>query len=352
MTLYNKYRPMSFDQIMGNEQVVVALKSKIFNQELPQALLFCGPTGCGKTTLARLVALHLNCKEVQKTLKETSETSSKDRCEEIRPCLKCEGCVAIIAGSSPDYLEINAANTRGIDDVRNIVSKLEYVPNHLDNRILIWDESHQITGDGQNCLLKPLEDPYPNTYIILCTTAPEKLLKTVRGRCEKLEVRPLEPWQKKQLVSQTVEREEKKLEKDALELFSEHCSSNPRNLLNELSLLLSQENPNASDVIMSVLDLETSKDEAQAIDFARAMSVKTPSYKKLKDLCQSTDKSTNFEGMRRVILSYGKTCLVKNGGADPKFMNMIKIFLKPLEESNPEADFVFRVHYYLSISGS
>ena len=365
MTLYNKYRPTNFGEVMGNEQIVAALRSRMYNGDLPQALLFCGPTGCGKTTLARLTALYLNCEDIREKI------TSRSQLPKASPCLKCRPCADILNNSSPDYLEINAANARGIDDVRRIVDKMQYAPNHLENRFFIFDECHQWTADAQNCILKPLENPYPNTYIILCTTSPDKLLKTVRGRCEKLEVHPLDVRQKKQLINWVVSREEHEirqespkvysvpptrdlkepfLEESTIDLFAEHCSPNPRNLLNELSLLLSQEEPNATDVVMSVLDLETSQDESQAIDFARALASKKIDVTKVKTLCKNVDKSSNFEGMRRVILTYGKTCLVKNPGADTKFMNMIRIFLKPLEE-NQEADFMYRVHYYLNTSG-
>jgi len=164
-----KYRPVSFSDVIG-QSCVSLIQSKIKNRKAPNALLFHGIRGTGKTTVARLVAMSLNC-----------ERSNKDG----DPCLECESCLAALRDVNPNIKELDMASNRGIEEVRDLQRILQYAPVNNGFRVIILDEAHQITSQGSSALLKTLENPPINTLFILCTTDPQKLLATIRSRCEK-----------------------------------------------------------------------------------------------------------------------------------------------------------------------
>ncbi len=157
-----RHRPRRFDEVVGQETAIAQLKGAIKRGSLPNALLLCGPSGTGKTTLARLFAKYANC-------------------ETHKACGKCDSCLAFKV-RHPDVEEVNAATARGIDEVRDLVNRARYKP-QFNTRIFIVDEAHQFTPQAMQAFLKPLEEPPPNTLYILCTTDPQKFPNTVVNRC-------------------------------------------------------------------------------------------------------------------------------------------------------------------------
>lgn len=169
MALYRKYRPTTFDDVIGQEAVVTTLKNGLDQDSIAHALTLTGPHGTGKTTLARLVAKGLNCSQ--------GPTAS--------PCGECDSCQAIDTGSSPDVFELDAASHRGVDDARLLRERLQMSPVGGGRLVFIIDEAHMLTREAQNALLKSLEEPPPGVHFIFCTTAPHKLLDTIRSRCHR-----------------------------------------------------------------------------------------------------------------------------------------------------------------------
>jgi DNA polymerase III subunit gamma/tau len=155
-----KYRPKSFEEVVGQSSAVAKLQGSIARKALPNALMISGPTGTGKTTLARLYARYINCKTYS-------------------ACGKCASCLSV---KHPDIEESNAAEARGIDDMRSLIARSNYRPVHRV-RVFIQDEAQQLTSQSLQAFLKPLEEPAPNTMYILCTTDPQKFPKTVINRC-------------------------------------------------------------------------------------------------------------------------------------------------------------------------
>ena len=166
-----KYRPQKFDQVIGQEHVVVSLRNAILKGRIHHAYLFSGPRGIGKTSLARIFAKSINCFEGPT----------------INPCGKCTSCVEISRGVSLDIIEIDGASNRGIDDIRTLRENVKLSPARARYKIYIIDEVHQITTDGFNALLKTLEEPPSHVKFIFATTHPQKVLPTILSRCQKFQ---------------------------------------------------------------------------------------------------------------------------------------------------------------------
>src|SRR5213595_2084340 len=166
--LYRKYRPLDFDDVVGQEAVVRTLTNAIETGRVRQAYLFAGPRGTGKTSLARILAKGINC--------EHGPTAEPDN--------TCHSCVSISAGTSLDVIEMDAASQRGIDDIREIRERVVLQPVEGRSKVYILDEAHQLTDAAWNALLKLIEEPPPHLLFVFCTTELAKVLPTVRSRCQ------------------------------------------------------------------------------------------------------------------------------------------------------------------------
>jgi DNA polymerase III subunit gamma/tau len=168
--LYRKYRPQSFDEVVGQDAVVRTLRNAIEHHQVRQAYLFAGPRGTGKTSMARILAKSLNCASA------SGPTTSPDTA--------CHVCVAIANGTSLDVVEMDAASQRGIDDIREIRERVVLQPVEGRYKVYILDEAHQLTDAAWNALLKLIEEPPPHLLFVFCTTDVSKVIPTVRSRCQ------------------------------------------------------------------------------------------------------------------------------------------------------------------------
>jgi DNA polymerase-3 subunit gamma/tau len=166
--LYRKYRPQSFEEVVGQEAVVRTLSNAIGTDAVRQAYLFAGPRGTGKTSMARILAKCLNCAQGPTTTPDGT----------------CHACRAIAAGTSLDVIEMDAASQRGIDDIREIRDRVVLQPVEGRYKVYILDEAHQLTDAAWNALLKLIEEPPPHLVFVFCTTDLSKVLPTVRSRCQ------------------------------------------------------------------------------------------------------------------------------------------------------------------------
>ncbi|MDW8059893.1 MAG: DNA polymerase III subunit gamma/tau [Thermomicrobium sp.] len=183
-SLYRKYRPQTFEELVGQEAIARTLRNAVALGRVAHAYLFCGPRGTGKTSTARLLAKAVNCLEPDPWR---------------RPCNRCAACRAIASGAAVDIVEIDAASNRGVDDIRDLREKVKYAPVELRTKFYIIDEAHQLTRDAFNAFLKTLEEPPPHVVFVLATTEPDKLPDTVASRCQRFDFRRLP-------VDQVVER--------------------------------------------------------------------------------------------------------------------------------------------------
>ena len=171
VSLYRKYRPTTFADVIGQETIVRILQGSVDHRRISHAYLFAGPKGTGKTTVARIFAKALNCSQ--------GPTS--------RPCMDCEHCKAITAGTDIDVIEIDAASNRGIDEIRDLRESTRFVPARSRYKIFIIDEAHMLTPAAFNALLKTLEEPPDYVVFILATTEPQKLPETIISRCQRFD---------------------------------------------------------------------------------------------------------------------------------------------------------------------
>jgi len=169
VSLYRTWRPRTFADLVGQDAVVRTLTSAIESGKLAHAYLFSGPRGSGKTSAAKILARCINC--------VAGPTPTPDN--------TCENCLAILAGTALDVLEIDAASNRGIDEVRALREAVKFAPATMRMKIYIVDEAHMLTKEGANAFLKTLEEPPPHAVFILATTEPEKLPVTILSRCQR-----------------------------------------------------------------------------------------------------------------------------------------------------------------------
>src|SRR5512138_1239310 len=168
--LARKYRPQSFADVIGQDHVTRTLQNAIQSQRIAHGYIFSGHRGIGKTTIARILAMALNCRSKDAPVAE--------------PCGVCDSCVEIRAGSSVDVIEIDAATNRGIDEIRELREAARYRPARDRFKIYILDEAHQITDAAFNALLKTLEEPPEYVVFMMATTQPEDIPQTIRSRCQ------------------------------------------------------------------------------------------------------------------------------------------------------------------------
>ncbi len=214
MSLANKYRPRTFEEVVGQKFVKRVLEKALDRKDIPQAVLLAGPRGIGKTTLARIFAKGLNC--------DLGPTS--------KPCGKCRSCVEIDEGRSVDVVEIDAASNRGIENVREIQQQLRYMPVSR-YRVYIIDEVHMLTTEAFNSLLKTLEEPPPHVVFVLATTDPQKMPPTVLSRLQKFNLKPHSVKDIVERLKWVCSKEGISATDDALRMIAERAEGSMRDAL-------------------------------------------------------------------------------------------------------------------------
>jgi DNA polymerase-3 subunit gamma/tau len=218
--LARKYRPQNFSEVIGQEHVTRTLKNAIEQGRTAHGYIFSGHRGIGKTTVARILAMALNCRSSDKPV--------------IEPCGVCESCTEIRAGNSVDVIEIDAATNRGIDEIRELREAARYRPARDRFKIYILDEAHQITDAAFNALLKTLEEPPSHVVFMLATTQPEDIPQTIRSRCQHFSFRAVRFEEILGQLKDLVGREKLEADEDALALLAEAGDGSIRDALSIL----------------------------------------------------------------------------------------------------------------------
>jgi DNA polymerase-3 subunit gamma/tau len=272
MELYKKHRPQTLDTVVGNEAVVASLKASLKSNELPHALLLTGPSGTGKTTVARVLAKELKANEL-------------------------------------DIREMNSSSYRGIDSVRELQSTLPLAPMAGKCRVWIMDEVHKLSNDAQNALLKSLEDTPQHVYLILCTTDPDKLIKAIKTRCTEFRFNALPPEViGPKLLVPVCKAEGVDVSRDALKRIARECNGSSRMALVMLEKVMRLDKGEQEEALDAA-----EAEEAETRELCQAL-LKRASWKEVAAILKRMEKA-DPENVRRAVLGYMRAVMLNGNGA-------------------------------------
>ena len=287
MSLYIDHRPTSFDQVAGNEKLVEQFRALLAKDDPPHAYLLMGPSGCGKTTIGRIVSRELGV-------------------------------------SDDDFVEVDSADFRGIDTIRDMRRNALYRAMRGERRMWLLDECHKLSNDAQNALLKGLEDPPAHAYFVLCTTDPDKLLPTIRGRCVAFQVQRLTEREMVRLLHKVSSAEGARVDRQVLAAIADRADGHSRDALQILEKVLAVQ---ADDRMGVVEDSETLKSTTtrlvQALLGQRGWRAVAEEIKKIGD--------DDLEQVRRGVLGYCTRVLT--GGDNDKAGEILEEFAEPFFNS-------------------
>jgi len=272
LPIHRKYRPSDFEEMYGNRTLVESLITLMDDKVKPTTYLLRGPSGCGKTTLARIMSVYLGCKKPK---------------------------------------EYNISDTRGIDAARKIIEKVFYHTFDV-SRVIILNEVHMATKEFQNAMLELLEEPPPNTYFILCTTEPEKLLETVLGRCTQFKVSRLNRPDMTSLVKDVIDAEEAEVKTKVIASIVKNAEGSPRQALTMLAKVINMDDEDIDEVIDEVRN-----EKATIIELCRALN-KNAKWNVIASILKELDAEP--EMVRYRILKYFTSTLLDDGEARTAFI--------------------------------
>jgi len=291
MSLYLKYRPKGLTELVGNGSVISSLNVMLDDiKSCPHAFLLTGPTGCGKTTVGRIIATRLG-----------------------------------INLDSEDFTEVDSADFRGIDTVRDIRKKAQFKALEGDYRMYLIDECHKMTNDAQNALLKILEDTPKHVFFVLCTTEPHKLLPTIKGRCSLFEMKLLNEEQMQTLLRTIVKSEKGSMAKVVYDAIIRDSFGHPRNALQILDQVLRVPPEKQLEVAE-----QSAQEQSESIELCRLL-VTGSGWKRAAEILKGL-KTDDPESIRRHVLGYCQAILL-NGKEDNRIGLVMECFMEPFFNS-------------------
>lgn len=297
-SLYRKYRPVDWDEVIGQEHVIRTLRNAVASERVAHAYLFAGPRGTGKTSTARLLAKAVNC-----LADEPAQ----------RPCNACEHCQAINDGRFLDLIEIDAASNTSVDDVRDLRDKINYAPNRGRYKVYIIDEVHMLSTAAFNALLKTLEEPPAHAIFILATTEVHKIPATVLSRCQRHEFRRISVREIRNQLERLAKEEKVEAEETALDLIARQATGSLRDAISLFDQLASSGEKISEAFAQQVLGTATHEAVLAIID---ALLEEEPSTA-MTSLHQALDSGSDPRQFARQVVEYLRgLLLVRMGNAD------------------------------------
>ncbi len=299
LVLARKWRPQSFEEVIGQRHITKTLQNAITNDRIAHAFLFAGARGVGKTSMARILAKALNCREGPKPV----------------PCNQCENCREISSGTSMDVLEIDGASNRGINEIRELRENVKYTPAKSASKIFIIDEVHMLTPEAFNALLKTLEEPPPRVIFILATTEPHKIPLTILSRCQRFDFKRISTKEIFQRLKEIVSQEGVEVSDKGLLLMARESKGSLRDAQSLLDQTISFAGKKIKDEdvkeVLGVVDT--------AILFEISAAVAREDIRKCLDILDNVyTYGHDIRRFCRELLEHLRNLMVVKIGGDPK----------------------------------
>lgn len=321
-----RYKPHTFDEVVGQYSIVESLRNAVISHNSAQCYLFHGESGCGKSTLAFIVAMSLNCKDLNKN---------------GNPCCECSNCVSIMKGSFPDYKEINAAEATGIDKVRTLIEELKLTPMVGRVKIYVLNEAHGMSAKAQDALLQEMDKMPKGAYIILTSTEASKIRGPLKNRCETYRFNKLTKPKIRDLIDYVFALEGGIASSIIKETIANKSECRPRNALKLLQVAI---NIGVGDEksIIEAIDTENAI-EAGIADLCRLVQRKNSTWpqvvKTYKDLSMPAESTYYIMG------SWFRSSLEKSSGAWlSKSYKALGFFIDDLPSVKPESKLVHSIY--------
>ena len=292
--LYRTYRPQTFDEVAGQKHIIRTLRNALANNKIAHAYLFCGPRGTGKTTMAKLLAKALNCEEGFG-----------------HQCNKCSNCLEIIEGSHPDVIEIDAASNNGVEQVRDLIDKVNYLPIKGKYKVYIIDEVHMMTDNAFNALLKTLEEPPAHVIFILATTEPHEIIPTILSRCQRYDFTKVADADIEERMITVLQKEGVQYDKAAVKAIISLADGGMRDALSILDQILAYSNNSLRvEDVYSIFGLISNKEKIGLIQDINAGDI-SATLEKVKNFSEGgidiTRLTQDILEILKDVLIYKKT---------------------------------------------